>query len=73
MGDSTLKKLLPFVNRIFSNAVVTWSTLRLGHHVIFSLISIVIIISEFLGRHSKAKRTRAPVIHERCGESKGLS
>jgi len=30
-----------------------------------SHVDIVIVIWEFLERHSKAKRTRAPLIHER--------
>src|SRR6218665_304539 len=36
------------------------------------VIVIVIVISKFLKRYLKAKRTRAPAyIHERCDESKG--
>src|SRR6218665_617580 len=36
------------------------------------VFEIVIVISKFLKRYLKAKRTRAPAyIHERCDESKG--
>ena len=37
------------------------------------LSNIVIVISEFLERHSKAKLPGNELIHERCDESKGLS
>jgi len=48
-----------------------WNSFSMS--IVSSIFVIVIVISEFLERHSKAKRTTTvhQLIHERCDESKG--